>query len=209
MLALLTHYLLRYKQLTVPHVGTFRLQLQPAALNVADKQIEPPGYTLQIEAEETVPSHQLRFLSEKLGFSTLETEARLRLFGERINAQRSASGFEWKGLGTLLADTESLPIALPSLAPVAAEKIIRQDASHAVLVGDRELNSAQLTGDGALRRDDAKRRSVWVVVGWVLLLLAVVFIALWLYFGKFKTDAAGSKLPPLGHAVLQPSTSFF
>ena len=45
------------------------------------------------------------------------------------------------------------------------------------------------------------------LVAWVLLVLSVIFIAVWLYLGKFKTNAAGTRLSPTG-VLVQPSARF-
>lgn len=205
MLNHLTIYLFQYKKVCLPHVGTLQLLQQPAQLNVAEKQIEPPSYRIEIVDDEIVPAHQLSFLN---GFVQKDTEAvanDLRLFGETVRQKMREGGFEWEGIGVLQKGINQVPLRLDALQPVTAERVIRQEASHAVLVGDRETTSAQLADEKAEALKLERKGFPYVLVGWLLLVLAILFIAVWLFFGKFKTGSTGSRLPPLS-TLVRPST---
>lgn len=198
MLRHLSHYLLQYGRVCVPHVGTLRLVQRPPALNVADKTIEPPSYVIELQPDESVSDHQLGFLHNAIGKQQDEAERELRLFGTAVQKQIGDGGFQWDGLGRLESKTQILPFHVLAMQPVAAEKIIRQEATHNVLVGDRELTSAQAVERVAQPASPAgKKRTIAIAIGWVLLLLAVLAIAVLLYLGKFTVAAAGSKLSPV------------
>ena len=205
MLNHLTNYLLQYKTVSVPNVGTLCLVHQPARLNVADKLIEPPSYVVEIKSEDDIPDHQLQFLS---GLANSEKDAlknELRSFGDRVQREINNGGFHWEGLGLIKSDTQTIAVAAPSLQPLVAERVIRQDAKHTVLVGDREVSTAHVTERNADEQTSTKKRDVYVLIGWILLLLSLVAIALLLYLGKFGVNAAGSKLPPTSWATpIQP-----
>lgn len=178
-------------------MGTITLVHQPAQLNIADKLILPPAFVAEIGEDETVSDHQLFYLSAALqeeGAVVLQQLARL---GERLKERIQAGGFYWKGIGLIREKREPMRLALPALGPVPAERVLRPDAEHNVLVGDQHLTSTQMT---ALKEEvdvaAGKERSVWVIVGWVVLFLAVLYIVLVLYQGKFRIGSTGSRQAP-------------
>lgn len=195
MLNHLTNYLLRYKTVSVPGVGTLCLVHRPARLNVADKLIEPPAYVVEIKSGEEISDRQLQFLS---GLANKEKDAvghELRSFGNAVQQEINNGGFYWEGLGFIKTDTQTIAIAAPSLQPLVAERAIRQNAKHTVLVGDREVSSAHVTERNADEQKSEKKRDRLVLIGWVLLLFSLLAVAFLLYWGKFRVNAAGSKLP--------------
>jgi hypothetical protein len=79
-------------------------------------------------------------------------------------------------------------ILLGSLPPVTAEKVIRQNVQHSMLVGDREMNSQQV--NEVLARVEYKR-PWFITLGWILLIVAVVAILIYLYMHDFQTSSTG------------------
>ncbi|MGZ3847107.1 MAG: hypothetical protein ACXVBH_13685, partial [Flavisolibacter sp.] len=79
-------------------------------------------------------------------------------------------------------------IVLDSLQPISAEKVIRQNVQHSMLVGDREMNTQQV--NEVLTRVEYKR-PWFVILGWVLLIVSVVAIVIYLYVHNFETSSTG------------------
>lgn len=193
----LTNYLLQYRQVCIPSVGTIRLVQQPAQLDVADKTITPPCYRTEISSEEAVPEHQLAFLSAALHEEKDRVLELLSALGQRIREKMDGNGFDWKGVGWMGSSGVSEAMTPSLLQPVRAERVLRSDPEHSVRVGDREMTSRQLSE----RREEGeiapqKKRSVWMIAGWVLLALAILFIVFMLYQGKFRIGATGSRQSP-------------
>lgn len=191
-LSLLTQYLFLYKKVCIPHIGTFEIIQQSPQLNVADKLITAPCFEIKYFSEDLVPEHQLDF------FTSVEREQekiKLELFsfGEQLKNKIQQLPFRWKGLGTLrfhfnemIFEAEELKL-LP-LQNIAAQKVLRENAQHQILVGDRELSSREATE--ALHR--AKQKTPWfITVGWIILSLATIFIFMILYAKNFEPAAAG------------------
>lgn len=195
MLNHLTKYLFQYKTVSIPHVGTLQIVQQPPQLNVVDKIILPPSYSVVIGKEEEVSTHQLQYLENILqkGHDNIIND--LRYFGDKLQEKINGPGFEWNGLGTITRSTQSISLVTASLEPVPAERVIRQNAQHSVLVGDQQMLSSTNVSDETVE-DARSKRSILVIIGWVLLLLSLVFIAFQLYSGRFRVNAAGSKQAP-------------
>ena len=194
MLNHLTRYLLQHKKLSIPTVGTLTVVQHPAQLMMAEKMIMPPSYSLEISKEADVPEHQLQFLNTALGKEESETLKALSDFGKTMRTGFDGEGFYWEGIGNIRSATQTMPLTSATMNPVIAEKVIRQDASHAVLVGDREMTLVQMA-DRKTALVIAKRYPLAIIIGWVMLILSIIAIALILYAGKFNAGASGSKFP--------------
>lgn len=200
MLNHLTSYLLQYKKVTVPNVGTLRLVQEPPRLNVADKQLEPPSFVVKMDSEENPSEHQLNFLH--LAHKDNDAIAtKLQFFGNSVRQKMNEGGFDWEGLGRFTNDSKTISVPIGALAPLPAQKVIRHDAPHNVLVGDKEISSAHVFERNTDFRTTRSKRKVFVRAGWILLLLSLLLILLVLYAGKFRTNAAGSRLSPANWAM--------
>ena len=199
MLPLLTQYLFQYKTVGIPHVGTILLIEHPAQAEAVDRKVLPPAFIVELKTGEDVSDHQVNFLDGFLNSGRDAVLQELKFFGSKLSETINGPGLEWKGLGLISSSTQTLSLATPALQPVPAAKVIRADAQHALLVGDQEMTSARMEErrEGAHRL--VKKRSVVVLLGWVLLVTAVLIIALFLYAGKFRVNAAGSRHHLLGH----------
>ncbi|MGZ3923674.1 MAG: hypothetical protein ACXVLT_01730 [Flavisolibacter sp.] len=192
MLTLVTKYLLRYKRVAIPNVGTFEIVARPPQLDVADKRLTSPVYLTRHNQDDHVPDHQFRYFATD-GTNEGELRDALYSFGERLRKQVQTSPFHWKGLGTLRYASSTMmfepdEIVLDSLQPISAEKVIRQNVQHSMLVGDREMNTQQV--NEVLTRVEYKR-PWFVILGWVLLIVSVVAIVIYLYVHNFETSSTG------------------
>ena len=204
MLHHLTNYLLQYKSVGIPHVGRLRFVQQPAVLNIADKTIEPPSYGLEVERTEHISDHQWLFLQQATNANAGTVQRNLQEFGDAVKNKITNGGFDWEGLGVLKDDAQNLVVNVAALQPVIAEKVIRQNAAHSILIGDRETTSAQLLEQPEEAPLHVKRRAASIVIGWVILILALLAIGVLLYIGKFNVNATGSRLSPASWIKLNP-----
>lgn len=184
-LKLVTQYLVRYKKVCIPHIGTFELVQQPPRLDVAAQQFDPPVFTTRYSADDQLTAHQSAYFANGSGQETLTQ------FGSRLKHGLRSEPLQWNGFGLLRYNANELvfePQELNSLAlqPVPARKVIRQDVHHNRLVGDREIHSEQ---DRTLL---IRKRYPWsLIIGWTMLALAVAAIIFFLYQGGFQPSAAG------------------
>jgi hypothetical protein len=191
-LALVTKYLLRYRRVCIPNVGTFEIVAQSPQLDVADKRITSPVYFTRHIQDDSVPDHQFLFLSSG-GTNEKDLQHELYSFGERLKRQIQNSPFHWKGFGTLRYQSSAVlfepdEIRLDSLQSLPAEKIIRQNVQHNMLVGDQEMTSQQVTE--VLGRVEYKR-PWYIILGWTLLIVSAVAIIIYLYMHNFETSSTG------------------
>ncbi len=191
MLSLLTSYLISSKRVCIPQVGTFELRYQPASLNFADRLIYAPATQVVFMEEDEVPQEQLNFLGFELGTDLKLTEASLTHFGKRLKKGLAKNSFNWVGFGELKWENEALvfePAHAAQLPPVAANKIIRENAHHGVLVGEKEMHSSDTS---YINEQEKSHRSYAVLTGWIIALLALAFIIYWLYNANFHPFSTG------------------
>jgi hypothetical protein len=191
-LTVLTKYLIRYKRVCIPNVGTFEIVMQPPQLDVGGQRIAPPVFVTTHRPDDKVPDHQYRFfINEERETDSFRQE--LFSFGEKLKRHIQASPFHWKGLGTLrYASNELLfepdEIRVDALQPLTAQKVLRQNVQHSMLVGDQEMTSQQVSE--ALSHVEYKR-PWFIIAGWILLIIAALAILIFLYLKNFQPTSTG------------------
>ncbi len=144
MLSDLTEYFIKYKKLFIPSLGSFRLTDVPATLDFADRLINPPYQQASFLEKEEWDEGQIVFISEAIGVDTSDAEYQLRELGQHLKNKMQQSDFNLQGVGTLQYKDEKLifhPHEKNLLLPISAHKVIRENANHAVLVGEQEMQS--------------------------------------------------------------------
>lgn len=193
LISLLTEYLLQYKRVSIPHIGSFELVQEPPQWRMPDQLIAPPAFTTAYLRPDAPTEHQSRFFS---------SAGDLASFGQQLRNRLRKGPIQWKGFGTLrdAADTvvfEPQPIVLASLQAVPAQKLIRPDATHQVLVGDRQLSKqvVEVEREEVVTVVKEKRVYSWeMVTGWVLLAATVAAIVFLLHQDRFSPAATGLRL---------------
>ena len=166
--------------------------MQSPQLDVADKRISSPVYITRHKTDDQVPDHQFQFFAGDNN-QTENLRQELFSFGEKLRRQIENSPFYWKGFGLLrYASDEMLfepdEIRLEALQPMSAERVLRKNVQHNVLVGDQEMTSGQVTE--VLGKVEDKRP--WTIIaGWILLAVAAIAIVIYLYIKDFQTTSTG------------------
>ena len=193
MLSLFTKYLVHYGKVCIPHIGTFELIRQPPQLDVADQLFIPPSYITAYHPQELISEHQRDFFASCFNTAKEKTATDLVSFGEKLKKRLRHKPFQWNGFGTLHLEQGGIAfdpyqIYLDSFTSVPAHKIMRQNVQHSILVGDQQMTSEQVAE--ALIKTDEKK-NFYMMIGWVLLILALITISIVLYFGKFQPSSSG------------------
>jgi len=195
-LSLLTKYLLQYHRLSIPHVGTFELVQQPPEYNVVDQLILPPSFHLNWNNNDVLTDHQLSYLAASVRSNKEKVRQELDVLGKRMKSNVQKKYFNWNGIATIKSSNGSIDVernllSADGLEAVPAHKIIRENAAHNILVGDRQMTSQQM---GQALSKEAGKRSYVVVIGWVLFFLALLAIIFLLYRAGFNPLGSGLKM---------------
>lgn len=202
-LSVLTKYLLQYKRLCIPHIGTFVIVQQSPEFNVVEKTIHPPSYLLQLSKNESLSEHQLNYLAQFAQADIGKTWEELHEFGKKLRSRIQQNSFIWNGIGIIKIDSGKVfidkeLITVAGLETLKAHKLLRENVQHNMLVGDQEMTSKQVID--SLHKPDQKKSAV-ELIGWIALLIAVVTIFILLYNSGFNPLASGLKMKTSSHAL--------
>lgn len=153
MFSILNKYLFLNKRIPVPGLGTICMENIPAVIDTSTRTILPPSYQFRFDKFSDVPEKELfSYLSAEQHISDYEALRQYNDFAfslrDRLNYFREAP---WEGLGILRKDDngevhfESSILSPDFFQPVPAEKVIRTNAKHMLLVGDRERSSGEMS----------------------------------------------------------------
>jgi hypothetical protein len=191
----LYQYLLQYKKLSVPGLGTFLLERQSAAADFSNRQIHAPHYSIALTGDASAPAASFYQQVAPL-LSCSEREAVIRfndfIFSFKNNIDKG-NRVNWAGVGVLeksvsgkVAFTPAIPLVKEN--PVVAEKVIRQKAEHTVRVGEDEKTAEEMTA--YFNQPEAKKSYWWV---WAAVLALLSFLFLGWHLSANGVDALGNQ----------------
>ncbi len=187
MIKLISTYLLQNQSVSIPGLGTIYIERTPAQSDFVNRQILPPAYHYRFDRYFDTPGKDFfTFLSVRKNVDDFEA---IKMFNEwALDLRTSISGIdqaiELEGIGSLKRDTSGVVVFEPSVKPqaytppVPAERIIRTNAKHMMLVGDKETTNVEMSD--YLQEESAGKRSSWWI--YALIIAAVCLIAIILFY---------------------------
>lgn len=196
MLSILTDYLLRYKTVCIPNIGTFEIVQQSPLLNFAEKLCFPPAFSTEYKDQQQLTDHQINTIAATHKLTSEQLREQLIDFGNQFRNHIAKQPFYWKGFGTLRCTSDTVifvpaPIDIDSLKPVTADKVMRGTADHNMVIGDKEMTFQQATN--ALQSPIAKKH-YYLWIGWTILALALLAIIIILYNSGFNPLGTGLRI---------------
>lgn len=196
MFSALYQYLILHKQVSLPGVGTFSIQRQPAQSEFANKSFAAPVYSVLFDRTTQTPAKSLfAWLAACLNISDREAIIRFNDFVFDIKKRISAGEkINWKGVGVLQNQYngeikfDGISKELVFEKPVATEKVIRENAEHTMLVGEQEKTSVEMT---ELLKPVTYKKDIWWVYAMAVAVLLVIFIGWYLSENGLKTSSTG------------------
>ncbi len=182
MIEVLKSYLVQHNNISIPGLGTIYVERLPARTDFVNRTILPPAYQYRFDKYFDAPDKQFfNYLAAEKKIADFEA---IKLYNEwalafrnRIRAEEMVS---WEGIGTLQQDASGEILFEPEsqetgyFSPVKAERIIRTDASHAMLVGDKETTSVEMTE--YLSEPASGSTSKWLIAAIVIALVAMLLL---------------------------------
>jgi hypothetical protein len=207
MYELLYKFLVKYRTIDLPGIGTLTLRVQPAQSRFVDQSFLPPKYDVAFEqdrdvadvgADDQTTSTQKRIAPSRKLFSWVavnygvtEREAIIRFndFVFELKKELDAGKkIVWSGIGILQKDPggeikfDADKKGLPWLQQTVAKKVIRENAEHTMLVGETEKTSAQMSEMLLNPKFVKDKRVYWWI--WPLAVIIAIFIFLGWYFSE-------------------------
>lgn len=153
MIDILNKYLFLNRSINIPGIGTIFIECLPAVTDFINKQISPPRFILRFDKYFDSPGKDFfSYLGASLGMPDYETIEHYNQFAQDMRTSlKTQAEVLWKDVGyfknTDAGDIEFRPLeeAVTLYAAVPAERVFRSNVSHAMLVGDQETTSRQMT----------------------------------------------------------------
>ncbi len=187
MVTALNSYLVQHKSLSIPGLGTIYVERKPAQTDFVNRQIIPASYHYRFDRYFDAPDKDFfTYLAAQKEIADYEA---IRWYNEWAyelrNKIRTQQEVKWDNVGTLRTDVsgeivfEAQPNLVGFLDPVPAERVIRSDAQHTMLVGDKELTNKAMTDYLNEETVYVEKESWWI---YALILATVAVVVIFFHF---------------------------
>ena len=187
MVAPLNSYLVQHKSLSIPGLGTIYVERKPAQSDFVNKQIIPPSYHYRFDRYFDAPDKDFfTYLAAQKEIADYEA---IRWYNEWAyelrNKIRTEQEVKWENVGVLRTDVsgevvfEAKQNLISFLDPVPAERVIRSNAQHTMLVGDREVTNKAMTDYLNEETVYVEKESWWI---YALILATVAVVVIFFHF---------------------------
>ena len=187
MIAILNSYLIQHKSICIPGLGTIYLERIPAINDFSNRQMLPPSYKYRFDKYFDAPDKEFfSFLASSQNLAEYEAIKMYNEFAYDLRDRiRKEERFDWPKVGTLVRDAtgeiqfKSELVQPGFVQPVSAIRVIRQDARHAILVGDQELTTDHMTE--LLSEEVYVEKESWWIYALIIFAVALVIGFFYLY----------------------------
>lgn len=188
---LIASYLFQNKSCPLPGLGHLSIKTAEALPDFSNNIIAAPVSSIQFTTGDTDSASLLNWLSNKIGTDKQGATNLLDSFCEQLKKDAAENaGANLEAVGNFAADNDGninfIPIEIPQAfaQPVTAERVIRLDAEHNILVGDKETTNIAMT---EYLNEEAPKKDRWWISAVVLGLVALSFILV--YFADKDASA--------------------
>ncbi len=199
MYATLNKYLFQHKSISIPGLGTIWMESTPANIDAGTRTAVPASYYFRFDKYFDSPDKEFfSYLAAKQQISDYEALRQYNEFAyalrDRINHLQNAV---WEGVGELKKDAEGnihFESAMRNpffLQPVPAEKMVRADAQHTLLVGDRERTSDEMSK--WFSEEPVHGNRLWWLVALITGIAAALVITIHFSSQGWKVESTGNQ----------------
>ena len=197
MIAILNSYLIQHKSICIPGLGTIYLERIPAINDFSNRQLLPPSYKYRFDKYFDAPDKEFfSFLASNQNMAEYEAIKLYNEFAYDLRDRiRKEERFDWPQVGILMRDAtgeiqfKSELIQPGFVQPVPANRVIRQDARHAILVGDQELTTDHMTE--LLSEEVHVEKESWWIYALIIFAVALVIVFFYLYQNGWDLGSLG------------------
>lgn len=184
-------YLLQHKSVSIPGLGTIYVERIPAQSDFVNRQLLPPAYHLRFDKYfDAPPKEFFAFLAAKNNVQDYEA---IRQYNEWAQELRNGLGAEQtirlEAIGSLKRDGSGDIVFEPVSAiktydiPIPAERIVRTNARHTMIVGDRETNTVEMSD--YLQVVHKEKASWWL---YALIIAAIALVLIFFHYYRYGAD---------------------
>jgi len=178
-----------HHHLSLPGIGHFNVETQPAEIDFTDRSIISSKNKIVFSNDKLPAEKKLcDFLSLELNTDETRATQSLTEFTEQLQRDLDNNNSIYlKGIGTLSRQTSNVltfqPEEIPAyFPPLIAERVIRKNTTHTVRVGEDEKTSNEM--HTALRQPEKIRKEKWWIAAMILAITGIAAIAF--YYATHK-----------------------
>jgi nucleoid DNA-binding protein len=189
MVQILYKYLIINRQVTLPGIGVFHIQRQPAKHDYANKVFVSPALPINFNASTQLPDKRLyEFICRERGLNEVEAERKLNAFANKLNEQvRADKTVELPGMGLLKRDAlgqisfEPANVIATYFPPTVAGNILEEKPQSAAPEKNLATASRETISSDQLAEGEVSQKSYWWVYAIILALLGIGAIGYYYY----------------------------
>ena len=192
----LYRFLIKYKKLDLPGIGTVALHWRSSKSEITDRDFSSPGYFFTLQKSDDIPKGKL-FYWLASHFTITDSEAVIR-FNEFIfdltRKLKEGKEIHWEKVGSFQKELSG-EIKFTSeegqvswLENVPGQKIVRDNVEHRMLVGEVEKTSTEM--NMILNSVTGEKKYQWWL--WPVVLVVAVFMFLGWYFSEHGITSAST-----------------
>jgi hypothetical protein len=187
---ILLKYLLQYQQLGLPGIGFLQLYIRASQTDIVNRRILPPSPSSRMTSDVPVPAEQdqVRFISRTMQVNEDVAERQLADFcAAALEGIKKGVPLEWEGFGRIrkgIAGDMTFELTSKSIfafPPVTAERVIRTNAEHTMVVGDTEKTNTEMAELLQVESEPTVKKSRWWIWAILLFLVGAGILALYVY----------------------------
>ncbi|ULQ54480.1 hypothetical protein [Flavihumibacter fluvii] len=195
---ILNNYLYQHKSISIPGLGTLHMDRMPARTDFVNRQILAPFYSFRFDQYFDAPDKDFfGYLANRKQVPDYEAMKWFNEFSLDLRTRiRNREDVIWQGLGSFHAGDngeiyfKSDPAIGPKIQPVVAERIIRNNAQHQILVGDVERTTTEMP---ELLTETHVERESWWTYAIIIAAVALSICCYQLFKDKFHLSSFGSQ----------------
>jgi hypothetical protein len=203
MTELIRSYLLQNKSISIPGLGTIYIERIPVQSDFVNRQLLAPSYHFRFDKYFDAPGKE--FFTYMSSVKNIQDYEAIKMYNEWALNMRNTLGNDQpavlEGIGSLKRDTSGEVIfnaegPLKSFEiTVPAERIIRTDSRHNMLVGDKEVTNVEM--NDYLQEEVHKEKISWWVYAVIIAAFALVAIFFHFYNARNTTPFGNHQSIPV------------
>lgn len=196
----LNAYLLQNNRIIIPGLGSIYILKKPVTTDFVNKQLFPSSFSYRFDKFTDTPEEELyRYIAARKRIPEQDAMQSYNHFATELRAKIKTDGYyEWEGVGVFKQDVNGEIIfedkrSLLPLAPVPARRVIRKDAQHAILVGDKEKTNVQMSEMLNEEEVVTVKKDRWWIYALILFLIGLIVIFIHFYQNGFKWSSTANQ----------------
>lgn len=186
-------YFIQTGSLSLPGIGTFRLQRISPQADVASRRLMPPSYTIRYDRREDAPKRDMfDYLARRNGGDDLKAVRSVNHLSYTLRTRLiQGESCQLHGMGTIRPDNgtgfqfDPQPFHYEFNPDLSIQRVVREEDSPPILVGEEWVSRTEQE-ERLHKLEEQEGRSRLPIMVWVIILLSLALLLFRGYVGDFS-----------------------